>query len=161
MKASCVILGFIIIAIFLCGCSQSSPVNRPPGTCPTPSLTNATEENSTYWVKIDPIPDKHVGERLSIRARTNLPVNETIQIYPYQRDYKPATTKYSPLFYGSDLGGIWQRIVTRVNATETAENIIIINFDTSTLEPSDYCIEFSSMNRSTTTTIPFTVTTWS
>jgi len=77
LEQSYIFLGLIIVAIFLSGCAQTSAdFNRT--VVQTPVTGVSSNENSTYWIKINPIGTLHMGDVLSVNGTTNLPENTEI-----------------------------------------------------------------------------------
>jgi hypothetical protein len=136
------LLSILIIAVFVSGCTQiNTDTNKNPIP---PTLAIAFPNgNSSYWINIDPVSHKQVGDRFTIHAETNLPVNETVRFYIHQIYYKPKSMDY---IGGSDFDQ--NSGSTKVNGTTSGNNSIIFNTDLSTFEPDDYLIEIASMNRS-------------
>ena len=74
MERSYIFLGLIVVAVFLCGCAQKSTVINQT-VVPIPVTGVSSNENSTYWIKINPIGTLHMGDALTITGTTNLPEN--------------------------------------------------------------------------------------
>lgn len=55
---------------------------------------------SLYWIKIDPISDKQVGENFTINSTTNISVDTYIQIQVYSTHFKPTELGESGNFSG-------------------------------------------------------------
>lgn len=83
LERFCIFIGIIVLAVFLCGCTQpSSDINQT--AIPISSLAISTNTNSTYWIKIDPIKEIHLGEVFTITGTTNLPKNDNISFEIYR-----------------------------------------------------------------------------
>jgi len=145
------LFGIVIIAVFLSGCTQITPEANKNPIPPTLAIA-FPNENSSYWVNIDPISPKQVGERFTIRAETNLPENETVRYYVHQIYFKQNNMDHlEESTFDQNYGSI------KVNGTNSGNNSLNINIDLSTFQPDDYLIEIASMNRSVSGHTVFTI----
>ena len=94
------ILGLFVVCMLLAaGCTIfktengiNQKIENPliPPTTPIPTTTQIlplTVQPSIYWIKIDPVRDKQVGEIFSINSTTNLSVGDEIFVQVYKLQY--------------------------------------------------------------------------
>jgi len=109
-----IIFFLVIIAVFMSGCvigdgerdyamshmtptdARSSPIT--PAAIPIPSTPTPS---SFYWIKIDPISDKQVGEIFTINSTTNLSVGEEILVQVYQTTWHTQLKSSTYIFSGT------------------------------------------------------------
>ena len=97
---------------------------------PTPS--------SSSWLKnavinIVPIGDKHVGDKFTIKALTNLAVDDEILVQVYSSSFKPTQKSQSGEFSGAT-GTV------KVTKGDSGMNTISFDVDASTFKPDEYIV---------------------
>jgi hypothetical protein len=75
--------------------AQSSLIT--PAAIPIPSTPTPP---SLYWIKIDPISDKQVGEIFTINSTTNLSAGDEIHVAIYQAEFSTGTRSSGGEFLG-------------------------------------------------------------
>jgi hypothetical protein len=90
-RSVCIFAISMVFCILIAGCigteehNQTVPLttasgyNQTPVLTPTPSLTQPVP-NETYWIHLDPVGNKSVGDRVVITGKTNLNTGEQILI---------------------------------------------------------------------------------
>ena len=135
--------GLIVLAFFLCGYIQtSSDINQT--TIPPTSAATSTNENSTYWIKIDPIRDIHLGEIFTITGTTNLPKNDNISFEIYRTSIHCGKNWCTPSY------GITGTI--SVNEGNNGINKISFDVNSSALIPDEFTVMLSAEKLNADTT---------
>ena len=84
-------------------------------------------------IRIDPIGDKHVGDKFTITAQTNLAVDDEILVQVYSSSFKPTDKSQSGEFSGAT-GTV------KVTKGDSGMNKISFDIDSSTFKPDEYIV---------------------
>ncbi len=101
-------------------------------------------------ITIDPIGDKHVGDKFTITAKTNLAVDDEILVQVYSSSFKPTQKSQSGEFSGAT-GTI------KVTKGDTGMNKLSFDVDSSTFKPDEYIVTEDAVIQSATGTALFNV----
>ena len=101
-------------------------------------------------ITIVPIGDKHVGDKFTITAVTNLAVDDEILVQVYSSSFKPTQKSQSGEFSGAT-GTV------RVQKGETGMNKILFDVDSSTFKPDEYIVTEDAVIQEATGTALFNV----
>jgi PGF-CTERM protein len=101
-------------------------------------------------ITIVPIGDKYVGDKFTIRAATNLAVDDEILMQVYSSSFKPTQKSQSGEFSGAT-GTV------KVVKGETGLNSISFDVDASTFKPDEYIVTAEAVIQGTTGTALFNV----
>jgi PGF-CTERM protein len=92
----------------------------------------------TGVINIVPIGDKHVGDKFTIKALTNLAVDDEILVQVYSSSFKPTQKSQSGEFSGAT-GTV------RVTKGDSGMNTISFPVDASTFKPDEYIVSESAV----------------
>jgi len=102
------------------------------------SEKNSTQSGTgTYWIKIDPIGDKHRGDQFILTSTTNLPVGDDVRIQIYSGpNHGPKNRSYR--FYG---------IIGTAKVTKGSEDLnkTVFDVDSSKLKVDEYLVQEDAM----------------
>jgi PGF-CTERM protein len=84
-------------------------------------------------IRIDAIGDKHVGDKFTITAQTNLAVDDEILVQVYSSSFKPTDKSQSGEFSGAT-GTV------KVTKGDSGMNKISFDIDSSTFKPDEYIV---------------------
>jgi len=84
-------------------------------------------------IRIDPIGDKHVGDKFTITAQTNLAVDDEVLVQVYSSSFKPTDKSQSGEFSGAT-GTV------KVTKGDSGMNKISFDVDSSTFKPDEYIV---------------------
>ena len=84
-------------------------------------------------IRIDPIGDKHVGDKFTITAQTNLAVDDEVLVQVYSSSFKPTVKSQSGEFSGAT-GTI------KVTKGDSGMNKLSFDVDSSTFKPDEYIV---------------------
>jgi PGF-CTERM protein len=101
-------------------------------------------------ITIVPIGDKHVGDKFTINALTNLAVDDEILVQVYSSSFKPTQKSQSGEFSGAT-GTV------KVTKGETGMNSIKFDVDSSTFKPDEYIVTEDAVIQGNTGTALFNV----
>jgi len=101
-------------------------------------------------IRIDPIGDKHVGDKFTITAQTNLAVDDEILVQVYSSSFKPTQKSQSGEFSGAT-GTV------KVTQGDGGMNKISFDIDSSTFKPDEYIVTESAVIQDATGTALFNV----
>jgi len=101
-------------------------------------------------ITIDPIGDRHVGDKFTITAKTNLAVDDEILLQVYSSSFKPTQKSQSGEFSGAT-GTI------KVVKGETGLNALSFDVDASTFKPDEYIVTADAVIQDATGTALFNV----
>lgn len=101
------------------------------------------------YIRIEPIGNKYIGERFTIVSKTNLAVNDEINVEIYSSSFKPTEKSVSGEFSGAT-GTV------KVTKGDTA-NRIIFEVDTSTFKEDEYIVSMTGITVDTSGTTLFNV----
>ncbi len=101
-------------------------------------------------ITIDPIGDKHVGDKFTITAKTNLAVDDEILVQVYSSSFKPTQKSQSGEFSGAT-GTI------KVTKGDTGMNMLSFDVDSSTFKPDEYIVTEDAVIQQATGTALFNV----
>jgi hypothetical protein len=119
--------------------SQSSPI--------TPAITPSTNfPISIYWIKIDPISDKQVGDKYKITAKTNLSVGKEVHFDTYPISFKPTGPNEFDIYKSVAVGSV------KVNPGNDSINTISFEIDSIEFQPSKYIVQMEWVEQNVTAT---------
>jgi len=120
----------------------STPATAPPPTTPVPS--------PGYWIKIDPISDKQIGEIFTINSTTNLAVGSEIliQIEPPMQN----SAKQSREFSGG-MGSV--KVIPGTNGTNAIS--FVVNSSEFHLTPDSYFFREDAINENASGWVRFNI----
>jgi PGF-CTERM protein len=95
-------------------------------------------------IRIDPIGDKHVGDKFTITAQTNLAVDDEILVQVYSSSFKPTQKSQSGEFSGAT-GTV------KVTKGDSGYNKISFDVDSSTFKPDEYIVTEAGVIQTTAT----------
>jgi len=101
-------------------------------------------------IRIDPIGDKHVGDKFTIRAQTNLAVDDEVLFEVYSSSFKPTVKTQSGEFSGST-GTV------KVTKGLTGMNALAYDVNAATFKPDEYIVTATAVVQGTTGTALFNV----
>jgi len=101
-------------------------------------------------IRIDAIGDKHVGDKFTITAQTNLAVDDEILVQVYSSSFKPTQKSQSGEFSGAT-GTV------KVTKGDSGMNKISFYVDSSTFKPDEYIVTEDAVIQSATGTALFNV----
>jgi len=101
-------------------------------------------------INIVPIGDKHVGDKFTIRALTNLAVDDEILVEVYSSSFKPTQKSQSGEFSGAT-GTV------KVTKGDSGMNTILFDVDASTFKPDEYIVSEAAVIQEITGTALFNV----
>ena len=121
-----------------------------PTTIPIPSTTIPP---SIYWIRIEPIGDKQVGEIFTINSSTNLSAGEEILVQVYKSHWHTSIKS----FIGEFSGGMG---IVNVSPGRNGTNTIsfIVNSSAFNLVPDEYLITENAIHKDSTGEIRFNIT---
>jgi|WetSurMetagenome_2_1015567.scaffolds.fasta_scaffold323424_2 hypothetical protein len=142
----------IILALFIlnpgCVSSPQLPNTVPNSDQPIRNWTQLAQP-SGYWIKIDPISDKMVGDIFTITATTNLSVGEDVIIGVYHRS---RYTKSQSGFFSGAVGKV------KVIAGNNGVNSTAFDINSSYFRPDIYDAIESGFNENSTGNTRFNIT---
>jgi PGF-CTERM protein len=101
-------------------------------------------------IRIDPIGDKHVGDKFTINAQTNLAVDDEVLVQVYSSSFKPTQKSQSGEFSGAT-GTV------KVTKGDSGMNKISFDVDSSTFKPDEYIVTEEAVLQEATGTALFNV----
>ena len=101
-------------------------------------------------ITIVPVGDKHVGDKFTITAATNLAVDDEILVQVYSSSFKPTQKSQSGEFSGAT-GSV------KVQKGETGMNTIKFDVDSATFKPDEYIVTEDAVIQEATGTALFNV----
>jgi PGF-CTERM protein len=101
-------------------------------------------------INIVPIGDKHVGDKFTIKALTNLAVDDEILVQVYSSSFKPTQKSQSGEFSGAT-GTV------KVTKGDSGMNTISFDVDASTFKPDEYIVTEEAVIQGTTGSALFNV----
>jgi len=101
-------------------------------------------------ITIDTIGDKHVGDKFTITAKTNLAVDDEILVQVYSSSFKPTMKSQSGEFSGAS-GTV------KVTKGDSGYNKISFDVDSSTFKPDEYIVTEEAVLQTATGTALFNV----
>jgi len=101
-------------------------------------------------IRIDPIGDKHVGDKFTIRAQTNLAVDDEVLFEVYSSSFKPTQKSQSGEFSGATG-------TTKVTKGLTGMNALAFDVNAATFKPDEYIVKATAVIQGTTGTALFNV----
>jgi len=101
-------------------------------------------------ITIDTIGDKHVGDKFTITAKTNLAVDDEILVQVYSSSFKPTMKSQSGEFSGAS-GTV------KVTKGDSGYNKISFDVDSSTFKPDEYIVTEDAVLQEATGTALFNV----
>ena len=104
----------------------------------------------TGVINIVPIGDKHVGDKFTIKALTNLAVDDEVLVQVYSSSFKPTQKSQSGEFSGAT-GTI------KVTKGDSGMNLLSFDVDSSTFKPDEYIVTEDAVIQSATGTALFNV----
>jgi len=122
----------------------------PPSIRPTLSIY---DQPSVYWIKIDPISDKQVGEIFTINSTTNLSVGDEILVQVYQANYR--TGIHNPM---EEFHGIASTVKVMPGRNEINTISFIVNSSELYPDPRKYSFYETAINENATGEARFNIT---
>jgi PGF-CTERM protein len=101
-------------------------------------------------ITIDPVGDRHVGDKFTITAQTNLAVDDEILVEVYSSSFKPTQKSQSGEFSGAT-GTV------KVTKGDSGMNTISFPVDASTFKPDEYIVSEGAVIQEITGTALFNV----
>jgi PGF-CTERM protein len=101
-------------------------------------------------IRIDPVGDKHVGDKFTITAATNLAVDDEVLVQVYSSSFKPTQKSQSGEFSGAT-GTV------KVAKGDSGMNKISFDVDSSTFKPDEYIVTANAILQTATGTALFNV----
>ena len=101
-------------------------------------------------ITIDPIGDRHVGDKFTITAKTNLAVDDEVLVQVYSSSFKPTQKSQSGEFSGAT-GTI------KVTKGDSGLNALSFDVDASTFKPDEYIVTEDAVIQDATGTALFNV----
>ena len=101
-------------------------------------------------ITIDSIGDRHVGDKFTITAKTNLAVDDEVLVQVYSSSFKPTQKSQSGEFSGAT-GTI------KVTKGDTGMNKLTFDVDSSTFKPDEYIVTEDAVIQQATGTALFNV----
>jgi PGF-CTERM protein len=101
-------------------------------------------------IRIDAIGDKHVGDKFTITAATNLAVDDEVLVQVYSSSFKPTQKSQSGEFSGAT-GTI------KVTKGDSGMNKLSFDVDSSTFKPDEYIVTEDAILQTCTATALFNV----
>ncbi|MFA6225568.1 MAG: MEMAR_RS02690 family S-layer glycoprotein [Methanoregula sp.] len=101
-------------------------------------------------IRIDPVGDKHVGDKFTITASTNLAVDDEVLVQVYSSSFKPTQKSQSGEFSGAT-GTV------KVTRGDSGMNKLWFDVDSSTFKPDEYIITEDAILQTCTATALFNV----
>lgn len=98
-------------------------------------------------IQFEQISDKHIGEKFTIRAMTNLAIDNEIMIEINSSSFDPNQKNYSRAFSG----------IVKVLKGNSGMNLIAFDLDTSTFEPVEYIAKASAILVDVTAEVKFNI----
>jgi len=147
-------LVLVMVAMLLAaGCiaetSRGTGLENTSARATTPAQTQCTAINNTsYWITIDPIGDKFIGDKFSVIARTNIPVGE--EILAEIATTSTHCTKAKCYF-------VDENSIVKVVEDIDCFNKTIVNVNASTYKQNEYLVRERSATRNTSTYLLFNI----
>jgi PGF-CTERM protein len=101
-------------------------------------------------ININPIGDRHVGDKFTIKAQTNLAVDDEVLVQVYSSSFKPTEKSQSGEFSGAT-GTV------KVTAGDGGLNALSFDIDASTFKPDEYIVTMDAVIQDATGTALFNV----
>ncbi len=101
-------------------------------------------------IRINPVGDKHVGDKFTITASTNLAVDDEVLVQVYSSSFKPTQKSQSGEFSGAT-GTV------KVKKGDSGMNVISFDVDSSTFKPDEYIVTANAILQVATGTALFNV----
>ena len=101
-------------------------------------------------IRVNPVGDKHVGDKFTITASTNLAVDDEVLVTVYSSSFKPTQKSQSGEFSGAT-GTV------KVAKGDSGMNKISFDVDSSTFKPDEYIVQASAILQVATGTALFNV----
>ncbi len=101
-------------------------------------------------IRIDSIGDRHVGDKFTITAQTNLAVDDEVLFEVYSSSFKPTQKSQSGEFSGAT-GTV------KVAKGDTGMNKLSFDVDASTFKPDEYLVQANAVLQTATGTTLFNV----
>jgi len=103
-------------------------------------------------IVIDPIGDKHIGDRFTLNGRTNLAIDDDIMVEAYSSSFKPTAKTQS-----GEFAGVTQTV--KVVKGDSGLNKFSLDIDTSTFKVDEYIVTAQGITQGTTGTTLFNIIT--
>jgi len=101
-------------------------------------------------IAIDPVGDRHVGDKFTITAQTNLAVDDEVLVQVYSSSFKPTQKSQSGEFSGATG-------TQKVTKGDSGMNKITFDVDASTFKPDEYIVTEGAVIQDVTATALFNV----
>jgi hypothetical protein len=153
-----VVIVMLVMVLLAAGCmgqagngkSAGNVTSPVPTTSPIPTPTQVDSPQvpqEGYWIKIDLISDKQVGDIFTITSTTNVSVGEEILVQVYSSTFFPGGQRK---FYGTT-GSV--KVIPGSNGI----NVISFVVNASLLKPDEYIVTEDAVEQATTGTALFSV----
>jgi PGF-CTERM protein len=104
----------------------------------------------TPVIRVNPVGDKHVGDKFTITASTNLAVDDQVLVTVYSSSFKPTAKSQSGEFSGAT-GTV------KVTKGDSGLNVVSFDVDSSTFKPDEYIVTETAILQVATGTALFNV----
>jgi hypothetical protein len=143
-------LVLVMVAMLLVAGCAGQPGDRTSAANGDPSNTAPTLVPSGYWIRIDPISEKKVGDNLTVTATTNLPAEEKIHV----QIFSSGVERYIHLNHPAPwewMGGMSTvgNVVNVVPGNNGINTTLFVVGDTSWFEPDEYIVGESTVDEKT------------
>jgi hypothetical protein len=159
---------FVLLAVLLvAGCAGQADDGKSAGGVALPvSITSSISTPTQieiyqvlpdcYWIKIDPISDKYVGESFTISSTTNLSTGTEVLVQVYSSNFHPGIQMQTREFSGAT-GTV--RVVNGMNGINTISFVVDSStlYNSSLLKPGEYIVTEDAVIQPVTGTIFFNV----
>jgi len=147
------VLFLLIVILLTAGCMIGDRVFSipKPTTNPIPTTTRIPppqDQPSGYWIDIDHIGDKQVGDNFTITARTNLSTGEDILVQIYPSDFNPGGSGHP---FSGETGEV------KVKIGRNGNNFTSFNISLSDWYPFTYSVYEVAINENATCNSKFNV----
>jgi hypothetical protein len=157
LRSVLALLLLIVIVLLAAGCvgnrtaEITGATHSSTPTTITPTQTQCPpQENTTPWIRINPVSDHYVGDVFEINGTTNLEANTSLKIRIYQFHFY-TEPKNLPHIYTS----LWENVT--VMGDDCGTNRWSFSTNTSSLLPDEYFVVVTSENPFATNRSVFTL----
>jgi hypothetical protein len=154
MSALLLLVVCVLLAVGCAGNRTAEITGATQNSTPTiitPTQTQCPpQENTTPWIRINPVGDHYIGNVFEINGTTNLGANASLKIGIYQSHFY-TEPKYRPHIYTS----LWGNVT--VDGDHCGKNRWSFSTYTSTLLPDEYFADITSEDLLVTNRSVFTL----
>lgn len=143
LRTTLALLLLVAAVLLAAGCTGQAEDWTSAGTGIFP-ITEPASVHSEYWIKIDPISDKQVGDNLTVTATTNLPADQKIQVTVFSSSIERSLYLRHPAPW-EWMGG-FSRVGDVVNVKPGNSGVNTTSFvvDIQWFDPDEYIVEEST-----------------